>query len=220
MGDGRAVRASGPALAEAEATARLEDFLQARIEGEGAEEFVEVEWSRRELDEVPLLYATTAGAPYERSEIERRRVARVWPFGEMEFKVRLFADGGETVVEQLFSLNHETARLRLAFGLQDWPRDRMPATTENGQAVPVPYGFFDGEVTSPRTCRRGRQTFAIYEGLATWTTSSTTNASCCVARPAAGRDGLRGGPGSRRRRGAGPEHPVRPRPRGRPLRWR
>ena len=49
--------------------------------------------------EVPLLYATTDGAPYERYEIERVSGPR-WPYGEMEFTVRLIADGGGTVVEQ------------------------------------------------------------------------------------------------------------------------
>ena len=90
------------------------------------------------LEEVPLLYATTTGARYERSEIERVSGPH-WPYGEMEFKVRLFAEGGETVVEQLISSN-AGGPLGLWSGVTE--------TTENGQPVAVPYGFFDGEVTA------------------------------------------------------------------------
>ena len=121
-----------PNAAEAEARALLENFLRARIEGEGAEGQVEV-WGPYVLLEVPLMYATTAGAPYERYEIERASDP-LWPYGWMEFKVRLFADGGETVVEQqirwMDTLEHDEKK-----------------TTENGQPVPVHYIVFDGEVT-------------------------------------------------------------------------
>jgi hypothetical protein len=129
-----------PRVAEADATALLEDFLQARVEGQGAEGYVEVVGGGQPLGTlgVPLLYATTTGAPYERSELERVSEPR-WPYGEMEFKVRLFAEGGETVVEQLISLFHFNGRLTL--------RHEATQTTENGQPVAVPYGFFDGEVT-------------------------------------------------------------------------
>ena len=61
-----------------------------------------------------------------------------WPYGEMEFKVRLFAEGGETVVEQPIS----STRGRLTRALAG-----VTETTENGQPVAVPYVFFDGEVT-------------------------------------------------------------------------
>ena len=89
------------------------------------------------LQEVPLLYATTTGAPYERYEIELVS-GPVWPYGEMEFTVRLFADGGETVVEQPISSDQGGPS-------NSW--SRVTQTTENGQPVAVPYGFFDGEVT-------------------------------------------------------------------------
>ena len=65
-----------PAVVEAQATERLEEFLAARIAGEGAEGHVRVD---PDID-VPLLYATTAGAPYERYEIERVDGPR-WPDG-------------------------------------------------------------------------------------------------------------------------------------------
>jgi hypothetical protein len=120
-----------PRVGEAQATARLEDFLQARIEGEGAEGYVEVDDT---VEEIPLLYGTTAGAPYERSEIERVGPPS-WPFGWMEFVVRLFADGGQTVVEQPISLRDGILSLA------------VEETTENGQRSAVTYSWFDGEVT-------------------------------------------------------------------------
>ena len=95
------------------------------------------------LDEVPLLYGTTTGAPYERSELELVS-GPSWPYGAMEFKVRLFADGGQTVVEQLISSDQGGP-----LGL--W--SRVTDTTENGQSVAVPYGFFDGEVAAPHPPR-------------------------------------------------------------------
>ncbi|MBF8289073.1 MAG: hypothetical protein HW391_41 [Chloroflexi bacterium] len=120
-----------PRVIEAQATERLEDFLRARIEGEGAEGLVGLSTS---AEEVPLLYGTTTGAPYERSEIERVGPP-VWPYGWMEFVVRLFADDGETVVEQPIALRDGSLYLAAA------------ETTENGQPVVVTYSFFDGEVT-------------------------------------------------------------------------
>ncbi|HEX6869264.1 MAG TPA: hypothetical protein VF119_10695, partial [Candidatus Limnocylindrales bacterium] len=101
-----------PRLTEADVTARLEAWLAARVAGEGADGKVETEDDRGDgrcnrglfewmcrIADVPLLYATTAGAPYERYEIERVSGPRP-PYAEMEFKVRLFADDGGTVVEQ------------------------------------------------------------------------------------------------------------------------
>ena len=139
---GPAVQAD-PRVEEAEATALLEDFLQARIDGDGAEELADFadgltdDWIDRE---VPLLYGTSIGAPYERSELELVEGPR-WPRGEMRFEVRLFAGNHETVVEQSFSVDRdETGRLQLAYDFQS-------ATTENGTAVPVEYGFLEGVVT-------------------------------------------------------------------------
>jgi hypothetical protein len=123
-----------PRVVEADATERLDDFLQARIDGDGAENLVEV-YGLSELDEVPLLYATTTGAPYERFEIERTREPQ-WPYGWMGFTVRLFANGGTTVVEQEFSWRDGS----LVFAERE--------TTENGQPLPAPYSFLDGEVTA------------------------------------------------------------------------
>ena len=74
---------------EAEVTELLNGFLEARIAGEGAEEYL---LTLSEAPDVlpPLLYATTSGAPYGRAEFEP--VAGIkWPYGWMAFKVRLFA---------------------------------------------------------------------------------------------------------------------------------
>ena len=119
-----------------EATALVEDFLQARIDGEGAEQYL-----RGGDGSPPLLYATTAGAPYERFEFERISGPE-WPYGEMGFQVRLFA--GDTVVEQRFSTPAGGG-----VGLEYWGRRFAYAgTSENGRPLPVPFDIFlDGEVT-------------------------------------------------------------------------
>jgi hypothetical protein len=136
-----------PDVAEAQATARLEDFLQARIEGKGAEGLVELDDS---VEEIPLLYGTTTGAPFERSEIERVGPP-VWPNGRTEFVVRLFADGGETVVEQPISLNEEGLYVDAA------------ETTENGRPLVVTYSFFDGKVTFAAA-----DPWKVFGGLVDW----------------------------------------------------
>jgi hypothetical protein len=130
---------------DAEIAALLGDFLQARIDGEGADRFVKVadDGPTSELGvprEVPLLYQTSTGAAYERSEFEVVD-GPVWPGGSRQLEVRLFADNDQTVVEQTFSVERDgTGRLRLRYRVD-------PATTENGSFVPVTYGFVDGEVT-------------------------------------------------------------------------
>ena len=129
------VTQADPNIVEAAATAHLEDFLRARIVGAGAEGYVRVV---RGDQEVPLLYATTTGAPYERFEIELVS-GPVWPDGWMEFTVRLYAEGGETVVEQRIS------------GLPDELSHIPSETTENGELLAVPYVFLDGEVTVSAT---------------------------------------------------------------------
>ena len=118
---------------DAEATAILEAFLQARIAGEGAEQYF-----GGGDGGAPLLYATRAGAPYE--EFEFGLVNEwSWPDGGTSFDVQLFADNGQTVVEQSFSLEHD--------GTGRWGLETLPDTTENGRSLPPFYGFLDGEVT-------------------------------------------------------------------------
>jgi hypothetical protein len=120
-----------PVAVEAQATKRLEEFLAARIAGTGAEGLVKVDGEA----DVPLLYATSTGARYERFEIERVEGPE-WPYGLMKFSARLFADGGATVVEEEIGLR-QSGDLWL----------NVNATTENGQPVAVSYTSPDGEVS-------------------------------------------------------------------------
>ena len=106
-----------PAAVEAQATERLEEFLAARIAGTGAEGHVQVD---PDID-VPLLYATTSGAPYERYEIERVDGPQ-WPNGRMTFSARLFADGDATVVEQ--EIRWDRTEWRVVAGCQCDDRER------------------------------------------------------------------------------------------------
>ena len=122
---------SDPAVVEAQATERLEAFLAARIAGTGAAEHVQVD---PDID-VPLLYAATSGAPYERYEIERVN-GPWWPYGWMTFSARLFADGDTTMVDQQIRWSPD-AGLSLDAN----------STVENGQPVVVSYASSDGEVT-------------------------------------------------------------------------
>ena len=131
-------------LSDAETAALLEAFLQARIDGQGAEQYADVPDPTAPNLEVPLLYATTTGARYERFEFEVVE-GPVWPDGWMRFRARLFAESG-TVVEQLFVTNrYDTGRVRLHYEYN--PGAEAAPTTENGQAVPVPYRFPRDEVT-------------------------------------------------------------------------
>jgi hypothetical protein len=85
---------------EAELAQALEAFLSARVAGEGAEAYMTepfLWWQAR--PRVPLLYTTTEGHRYERFEIANVGVPR-WPAGVSTVTVRLFASGGQDVVEQ------------------------------------------------------------------------------------------------------------------------
>jgi hypothetical protein len=124
-------RQADPAVVEAQATERVHAFLAARLAGQYAEGYVQVE---PDVD-VPLLYATSSGAPYERYEVERA-TRPLWPDGRMTFSARLFADGDATMVEQDI----------------DWrPSEGLwidaHETTENGQPIMLSYTSDDGEVT-------------------------------------------------------------------------
>ena len=123
-----------PVSVEAQATERMKEFLAARITGNGAVRYAQVEGY---VKGVPLLYATTAGSPYERYEIERAD-GPLWPDGGMTFSARLFADADATVVEQAISwLPGKAVDLSL----------EANSTTENGQPVALSYTSSDGEVT-------------------------------------------------------------------------
>jgi hypothetical protein len=138
---------------DADIAASLGAFLQARIDGRGAEAFADFAEFDQLADErvdreIPLLYATSTGAGYVRSEFEVM-AGPAWPDGRMRLKVRLFTAKDATVVEQLFALERgESGRWRVVYDFQPVvAADEVPATTENGTAVPVTYGFLDGEVT-------------------------------------------------------------------------
>ena len=114
-------------------------FLQARIDGQGANKYLDVP-----EDDIPFLYASSTGAPYVRSEFEVVE-GPVWPGGSMRFEIRLVAEDGETV-EQHLSL--ERPRAGLLYGSEaTGPEGPIPGTTVDGEDVPVPYRFLDGEVT-------------------------------------------------------------------------
>lgn len=130
-------------VSDAEATAHLEAFLAARADGEGAESYVlrERETSPFKHKEVPLLYADTDGARYERFEIERLQVGE-WPSGWIEFRTRLFSEDG-TVVEQSFHVVRNDGLLGLVYGHSSAPL----STTEDGQSVAVLYSALGGDLT-------------------------------------------------------------------------
>lgn len=127
---------SDPAAVEAQVTERLEEFLDARIAGTGADGYVQFD---SDLVDVPLLYATTSGAAYERYELELLDGPE-WPYGNVTFSARLFADGDAIVVEQ-----------EVAWTGHD-PTDVLwlntNSTTENGQPVLLSYASRDDEVSA------------------------------------------------------------------------
>lgn len=89
---------------EAELVEALAAFLSARVAGEGAEAYLTEDYYWwRPRPRVPLLYATTEGHRYERFEIGSVEGPR-WPAGVYTVTVRLFARGGEDVVEQEFAV--------------------------------------------------------------------------------------------------------------------
>jgi hypothetical protein len=137
-----------PTVAQAQATERLEEFLAARIAGRGAEGYVDV-WADWLGQEFPLLYATTSGAPYERFEFERLSSATwpyggpTWPYGgDIGFRIRLFAEDGTVVEQDIYSHWDGGASVGIEGGL-----GMASITTENGQPVPMLHAQFDGHVT-------------------------------------------------------------------------
>ena len=93
-------------ITDVEVAAIVEAFLQARIAGEGAEQYLGDPDDLQHF-ETPFLYATSTGAPYERGEfeVEDGEIEDQGPLGgSIGLKVRLFAEGGQTVVEQTFQL--------------------------------------------------------------------------------------------------------------------
>lgn len=153
-----------PPPSEAEVTELLNGFLEARIAGEGAEQYLNSLYPDILWEDIPLLYATSSGAPYERAEFEPV-LGVEWPLGFMAFKVRLFA--GDTVVEQLFFMPHDDPKFFPAdggLGLEYQPHGfatHIAPTTEDGQPLAVSYDAFDGEVTLHAT-----HPWVFYDGSA------------------------------------------------------
>jgi len=131
---------------EAEITELMEGFVEARVSGEGADQFL----SNDSGEDIPLLYATSSGAQYERAEFEQ--VPGIdWPYGQIAVMVRLFA--GDTVVEQVFFMPHDDpiqfppdGTLELNYSPDGYATAIAP-TTEDGQPVALSQNLFDGEMT-------------------------------------------------------------------------
>jgi hypothetical protein len=103
-------------------------FMQARIAGSGAESYLLEDWAG-----VQLLYATTRGEPYEGFEIVRIEKPD-WPDGWVQVHVRLFADGGNVVVEQTLSVAQPGPTFGLSVPEGQWIVN-SGYTTENGEVV-------------------------------------------------------------------------------------
>ncbi len=129
---------------DAAVTELLQAFLGARVDGEGAERYVHRHPDGWDDREVPVMYATTGGSPYERYDFDRRQ-GPVWPAGWIEFRIHLFAEDGSEVEQTFVAVRQEDGRLGLMYGVPFETTD-FP-TTENGQSVPVPYSFLEGGVT-------------------------------------------------------------------------
>jgi hypothetical protein len=127
-----------PAPPEAHVVELMNGFLEARVAGEGAQPYLDIP-----EEDVPLLYTTTSGSPYERGGFEEVR-GYDWPYGLRAFIVWLEVDG-LVVVNQLFFMPPD-GRPRLDYVPDGYGTDIAP-TTENGQPVARLYEAFDGQVT-------------------------------------------------------------------------
>jgi len=168
------------------------------MDGAGAEQYLLREPEEPPFDgKVPLLYATTSGAPYERFEIQRLQ-GPVWPNGLMEYKIRLFAED-ETVVEQYFHVARlENGQLGLLYG--DALYSNNLPTTENGQSVAVPYSILDSEVTFAAAppwrfnAERGPEAEASGDGPIFMTLARGRNENVVIAADPLPRRGCDSGP--------------------------
>ena len=127
-----------PAPPEADVVELLNGFLEARVAGEGAQRYLD-----GPEEDVPLLYTTTSGSPYEGGGFEEVR-GYSWPYGLRAFTVWLEIEG-LVVVNQLFFMPPDVPR-RLEYVLDGFGTDIAP-TIEDTRPVAAPYVAFDGEVT-------------------------------------------------------------------------
>ena len=131
-----AVQAVPPS--DTEATELLDAFLRARVVGSDVDRYL------ADGTRLPLVSATAAGSPFERSEIVTIE-GPVWPTGERHAQLRLVADGGGTVVSQWVTIaRDEDGSLVVLYSPDRGPE---PATTENGEPAAEPYDVADGRVT-------------------------------------------------------------------------
>ncbi len=134
-----------PPPPDADVTAVLQSFLDARVEGAGAEAFLLPGGDALGLPSQdgggPLLYAATGGSRYERSEI-RRVSGPQWPAGRIESTVRLVAEDGAVVEQHFVVVRRDDGRLGLVYGTAS--EDGDPPTIEDGRAR---YSLLDGGVT-------------------------------------------------------------------------
>jgi hypothetical protein len=126
-------------LSDEEIARSIEPYLEARLAGKRADGYGPAR--------IPLLYASSDGARYERFDYEVV-AGPDWPFGIVHLKVRLFA--GETVVEQPFKIELDSSSVvtpapPFRLTMLDYDSgDR--ATTENGVLVPDPHDIFGSRV--------------------------------------------------------------------------
>jgi hypothetical protein len=106
-------------------------FLEARVAGSGAEEYLDTTAS------VPLLYSTIEGASYDRAEIASLEWGPLWPDGSSRVIVNLFA--GDSRVAQPFVVWPGDIGLRLEYLVGD--------TTQDGLPAPDRFGILGGRVT-------------------------------------------------------------------------
>jgi hypothetical protein len=142
-GSGQVVQVAPPS--DAEVNALVKSFLDARVNGAGAEQYVHRHLNAWDDQEVPLMYATTSGSPYERYEIDRVQ-GPVWPTGWIGFRIHLFAKDGTEVAQSFVVVRQEDGALGVMYDTHTGGSLDLP-TTENGEPLPVPYTFLDGEVT-------------------------------------------------------------------------
>ena len=130
---------------DADVTSLLQAFLGARVDGEGAERYVHRHPDGWDDQEVPILYATTGGSPYERYEFDRLQ-GPVWPSGWIHVRIRLFAEDGTVVEQSLIVVRQEDGRLGLIYHLP-FETDLFPTTEDGVPAAVVPFSLLDGDVT-------------------------------------------------------------------------
>src|SRR5690606_4115255 len=127
------LRTNAP-MTRAEVAAIVEPFLEARVAGKGAEQYLG-DTDGMQHFEIGYLGATSTGAPDERAEDDNEdgTLEDLGPLGgSIGLLVRLFAVGGDQVVEQTLELEK---RADDSWAIYQHDGD---STTENGVTLPPP----------------------------------------------------------------------------------